>query len=62
MKTVATNCGHLLATLLLAVVLTCCLALLAAVTDLLAGKRHLSPQAALSLANRTLAACKSEHV
>ncbi len=37
-------------------------ALLAAVTDLLAGKRHISPRAAQSLANRTLSACKNNKI
>ena len=36
--------------------------LLAALADLLAGKRHLSPQAAQSLANRTLATCKNNQI
>lgn len=37
-------------------------ALLAAVTDLLSGKRHISPRAAQSLANRTLSAGKNDQI
>ena len=37
-------------------------ALIAAVTDLLSGKRHISPRAAQSLANRTLSTAKNDQI
>lgn len=37
-------------------------ALLAAVTDLLSGKRHISPRAAQSLTNRTLSVAKNDQI